>query len=683
MKLAIVLVIATLGIGALAAVMDPARPMRADGRRAPVGAPSEITDLNDPQLLQAVNFATDYANLEKGDELGAELALAKIVSATSQVVSGIKYTITLQLNAKDDATRTFDLVVQVLWQAWATPAYKILQFDISETTVAVPVPAPEPAPEPVPVPVPRPGSFTPVDNSVNSLQEDPSLVLAVQAVLDRLNEPSNSINRIVLLDLLSVQKQVVAGKRYIMRFLAGMSTDCRKDAASSVFDDLDCTVPYDRVFAVNAQVFVPLPSANAEPQVSSVDLEVPVSTLPGFVPKTFRVAPVGTFEDALPSTPLDDPLVMDAIRSIDTTVLASQEITKCKRFVTSVRGATQMPSNSNSIFMRLVLVVGMDCGPNSNGPLWQPFHKFALIMEGQYADPQGGESPGNWNAPDMVLRWHSVRADDLGTTVEDNVGAGLPPKPDSPPETTPTDTDSPPPLLGGQVTIPDVSANPNAQMALAFGLATVNERMNRDEPLVQISVLSATMQMVAGRIYRFRVLVAPSHACSKGQPMPASSDPADCPPDASQSFVLVLVVRHRAWETNAPMTLQSMTVETENPPDACATVYTGYASDPSGRCYVSSKIDCSNPFEYKTLEECQQAMDNQWCLSSLFKSKVVRYSMIGTAGLFVLFGLVMFAQSMMARRRAERAVFMPTRSEQKPDNIKYMKLNELQQRPMY
>eukprot|EP00047_Mylnosiga_fluctuans_P015665 m.48285 g.48285 ORF g.48285 m.48285 type:complete len:652 (-) comp6026_c0_seq1:123-2078(-) len=200
------------------------------------GAPGGPRPL-DPSSASAVQAALCAVSaLNAQSNAIYQLQLVRIVSGTSQVVSGARYSMRIATGLStacrndgstpnlqrcpvgSNAVSNWDIDVVV--QPWQTPSCNVI------STTAVAPASTTSAPASTAQPLAPLGSAQPLD--INSAAGKNAALCAVSA----LNTQSNSIYQLQLVRIVSGTSQLVAGTRYAMRIATGLSTTCRNDGST-------------------------------------------------------------------------------------------------------------------------------------------------------------------------------------------------------------------------------------------------------------------------------------------------------------------------------------------------------------------------------------------------------------------------------------------------------------------
>ena len=190
-----------------------------------VGGASSV-DANDVDMLAALDAGMLALNAQSNSLYLHQRV--RVVSATKQVVAGLKYTIqiemgtseclkTVESSSLDECPVAGDIEIHSLVvsdQPWLSPRFQLLSH-ITEVDV---VPAPM---------VGAPGS---VDNA------EENMLAALEAGMVLLNAQSNSMYLHQAIRVISATKQVVAGLKYTIQIEMGTS-ECLKTVESSSLDE--------------------------------------------------------------------------------------------------------------------------------------------------------------------------------------------------------------------------------------------------------------------------------------------------------------------------------------------------------------------------------------------------------------------------------------------------------------
>jgi len=214
-------------------------------------------DVNSDTANQAAMCAVMDLNAKSNSLY--QMQLMRIVSGTSQVVSGVKYTMVIEVgtsaacrnngNTPSLATCPVDpnsplaqYEVVVWLQPWLTPACTVLSSArLAAATTSAPATA---QPTTKASLLGGPASVNPTDLAVMD---------AATCAVAFLNKQSNSAYQLELVDVVSGTQQVVAGMKYSLVFNAGLSTACLNDGSTP---NSACPVAQETVAPYKAVVLI-------------------------------------------------------------------------------------------------------------------------------------------------------------------------------------------------------------------------------------------------------------------------------------------------------------------------------------------------------------------------------------------------------------------------------------------
>merc|ERR1711865_807941 len=196
-----------------------------------VGGASSV-DTNDVDMNAALDAGMLALNAQSNSLYLHQLV--RVVSATKQVVAGLKYTIRIEMGTSEcfktvesssldecpvaGDTEIHSLVVSD--QPWLSPRFQLLSHNTEVDVVPAPM-------------VGTPGS---IDNA------EENMLAALEAGMVLLNAQSNSLYLHQAIRVISATKQVVAGLKYTIQIEMGTS-ECFKTVESSSLDE--CPVAGD------------------------------------------------------------------------------------------------------------------------------------------------------------------------------------------------------------------------------------------------------------------------------------------------------------------------------------------------------------------------------------------------------------------------------------------------------
>ncbi|KAK3576336.1 hypothetical protein CHS0354_039743 [Potamilus streckersoni] len=166
-------------------------------------------DPKDPMFQKPAQVAATYTDDQNSVSLSAKYGQTyEVVAASTQVVAGILYKMTLKFTSADHHVTLCD--VSVLEQAWlhyiglsGTPVCHGSKRQLA-------------------------GGYHHVDSNSQAVQ-----AAAVFAV-DAMNKQSNSLYKTMLIEVSSAQEQVVAGMNYKLVLLVGESSTCKNDGTTGL-----------------------------------------------------------------------------------------------------------------------------------------------------------------------------------------------------------------------------------------------------------------------------------------------------------------------------------------------------------------------------------------------------------------------------------------------------------------
>ncbi|XP_064602500.1 cathepsin L-like [Liolophura sinensis] len=173
-------------------------------------------DVNRKDVKEIADFATSFLSMEKN----SAISLVKVVKAQTQVVAGVNYFITIQIQPAGCTVdcKYEECEVSIFDQEW-TQTRKVVNSSCKTVS-----PSPHPA--------------VPLGSESENL-EDEDVKNAVNFAVEELNKKSNSLFRANLIELQHAKKQVVAGLKYRLTFLLG-DTVCRNNPSKSGTDLQAC-----------------------------------------------------------------------------------------------------------------------------------------------------------------------------------------------------------------------------------------------------------------------------------------------------------------------------------------------------------------------------------------------------------------------------------------------------------
>lgn len=115
------------------AVGNKQRPTKKPSRRPPMPGGATEIDVSREEVREAATFATQQLTSQSNG--GYRVEQQRIKSATSQIVAGVMYTITMDVSltqSGNSETKSTQCVVKVWDQAWRTPRYMLQEYKCNE-----------------------------------------------------------------------------------------------------------------------------------------------------------------------------------------------------------------------------------------------------------------------------------------------------------------------------------------------------------------------------------------------------------------------------------------------------------------------------------------------------------------------------------------------------------------------
>lgn len=400
-------------------------------------------------------------------------------------------------------------------------------------------------------------------------------------------------------------KQVVSGIKYTFELTTMKSSNCKagEELAADVVCELDTSalpVVY-RVQVVHAAwrdpPFTLLSATTIDNTPSS-----PVSPPPPPPVDNETVIPPPTPADdsnnnnSDPVDELDDATILASVADFVVESLNARTNTMYRSVLDHVSSYSRQLVAGWKYDIRLVVGVSEVCLKH-NTPQAAPNPAVCAIKEGSQTEVHAVVVFAAWKSPQHTLISLDVVP---STNTDDNTNN---PDTNNPDTDAPVVPPTPPTPLGGAHEITDISADEHATKAMQFALAHAESASNRLENLVFVRLIRATVQVVSGKLYTFEISMAPSANCLKS--MAAGEKPPVCVADKSRRFTIKVTVLEKPWIASAPYTVSSY--EEIATPIACSAIYSGFTLE-GDKCVAQRTVACSNPYPYRSSDECQEAL---------------------------------------------------------------------------